>query len=294
MIKVLIILIVLVLSGIFAYLALENKKGSSSTTLAPGPSSKSEKGKDEPEPEPVPAKEDPGTCELSGDWAMTDECEATGTAIFTQTYKESKPGACPANEKARVKPCCYQKGDWKDTTPCDQGGRKTQEQTTINCASDLKTRRVDCEYVGPWVKTGGCTPDGIQYYNRLTINSAAEPNKSEKCCYTSNWSNWSGWGGCNGSKRYKTRTRKVVNCPSGTPDKETSSQNCRHCAGYWQTGAWSGWSGNGLCRQTRTRQDTYIITQNASNGGNGCPHRHGQKSGVHRQHRTGNCPPPGK
>src|SRR5210317_397707 len=149
MIKVLIILIVLVLSGIFAYLAVSNKKGvsTSTPTVVPGPSSDpqeieeeeltseiTEKAQDiqtEP-PEPEPEPEDPGTCELTGDWAMSGACQADGTAIFTQTYKESKPGACQANEKARVKPCCYQKGDWTDTSGCNEKGRKTQKQTTIN------------------------------------------------------------------------------------------------------------------------------------------------------------------
>jgi hypothetical protein len=303
MIKVVFVLVVLLLSAIFAYLVLSNKKGEESTKnkTQEGAKTSNETGSPEDEDtsstanaQPIETEppEDKGTCETTGDWAMSGECQADGTAIFTQTYKESKPGACSSTEKARVKPCCYQKGDWKDISECDEGGRKTQEQTTINCASDLKTRRVDCEYVGPWVKTGGCTPDGKQYYNRLTINSASEPNKSEKCCYTSNWSNWGGWGGCDGSKRYRTRTRKVVNCPTGTADKETDSQNCRNCKGYWQTGAWSRWSGQ--CLQTRTRQDTYIITQNASNGGSGCPHRHGQKSGVHRASRRYGCSPPGK
>ena len=236
MIKVLIILIVLVLSGIFAYLTLTNNKRGSSTTLAPGPSSKSEKGKDEPEPEPAPAKEDPGTCELSGDWAMSDECNADGTAIFTQAYKESKPGACPEDEKARVKPCCYQKGDWKDITPCDQGGRKTQEQTNINCSSELKTRRVDCPYVGEWKKVGECNANGKQTYTRIVVNSDEPVGKEENCCYVGPWGGWGGWSGCNRGTSTRRRTRPVVNCPSGTSGTETNS---RHC--HWYENKSTSW-----------------------------------------------------
>ena len=222
MIKVLIILIVLVLSGIFAYLTLTNKKGGSSNTLAPDPSSKSEKGKDEPEPEPVPAKEDPGTCELSGDWAMSDECNADGTAIFTQTYKESKPGACPANEKARVKPCCYQKGDWKDTTPCDQGGRKTQEQTTINCSSELKTRRVDCPYVGEWKKVGGCV-EGKQIYSRLVVNSDEPISRTENCCELGPWKNQLCY-----PNNSVLQSRARVNCGGAKSETRTLPNKCRY------------------------------------------------------------------
>ena len=229
---ILVILIVLVFVGIkLASTPKSAEKGAPTT-------SSTQEGEDEDtsstataqpiETEP-PEEEDPGTCETTGDWAMSGECQADGTAIFTQTYKESKPGACPSTEKARTKPCCYQKGDWTDKSECDQGGRKTQEQTTINCAENFKTRRVDCPYVGPWVKFGVCTPDGIQYYSRFVTNSGAEPNKSEKCCYTSDWSSWGGWSGCVGSRRSRIRTRTVVNCPTGTADKETITDNCGPC-----------------------------------------------------------------
>jgi len=223
MIKVLVILIVLVLSGIFVYLTVANKNVGSSTTLTLGPSNKS---KEEPEPEPVPTKEDLGTCEFTGDWAMSGECEATGTAIFTQTYKESKPGACPSNEKARVKPCCYQKGDWKDTTQCKTNGRKVQTQTTVNCAENFKTREVDCEYLSPWSKLGSCSSDGKQYYMRATVNSNQPNSKSEDCCYISAWGGWTEWSNCNGSSKTRSRSRIVVNCPSGTPTSETQTQSC--------------------------------------------------------------------
>jgi len=164
MIKVVFVLVVLLLSAIFAYLALSNKKGAKSSN----------------ETEPS-EEEDPGTCETTGDWAMSGECQADGTAIFTQTYKESKPGACPSTEKARVKPCCYQKGDWKDNTGCNERGRKTQEQTTVNCADAFKQREVDCPYVGSWRKTGECNSSGRQYYVRDVVNSGEPREKTERC-----------------------------------------------------------------------------------------------------------------
>src|SRR6056300_521677 len=132
--------------------------------------------------------ENKGTCETTGDWAMSGECEVTGTAIYTQTYKESKPGACPSTEKARVKPCCYQKGDWADISECKATGFKTQQQTTVNCADNIKMREYTCEYVGPWTKVGACTSDGNQAYYRVNVNSIKPTTKTEKCCYlTSDW-----------------------------------------------------------------------------------------------------------
>jgi len=284
MIKVVFVLIVLLLSAIFAYLVLSNKKDKKTPENNEGVKSSEKTQEDEDtsstaNAQPIetePPEEEPGTCETTGDWAMSGECQADGTAIFTQTYKESKPGACPSTEKARVKPCCYQKGDWTDTSGCNERGRKTQKQTTINCAESFKTREVDCPYVGPWRKTGGCASDGKQYYVRDVINSTESREKTEDCCYTSPWGGWGGWGGCNGSKRYKTRNRTVVNCPSGTATSETGSQNCNHCQGSWSWGGWSSYSGSNCGTQRSTRSGTYRISKNASNGGNGCPHRNGE------------------
>lgn len=229
MIKVVFVLIVLFLSVIFAYFAFANNKSVTSSkineeTVLPSVTEKAQSIQTE-------SPEDKGTCEVTGDWAMSGKCEVTGTAIFTQTYNESKPGACPSNEKARVKPCCYQKGDWKDVGECQMTGKKKQEQTTVNCAENFKTRDVDCEYVGPWIKLGECNIGGTQTYNRTVVNSDATPNKTEKCCYMSDWSNWSGWSGCSGSsnggyKKYRTRTRTIFNCPAGTKDKETEDRSC--------------------------------------------------------------------
>ena len=229
------VLILICLSAIFAYLVLSNKNDEKTPEIKEGAkSSETKKQEDEDtsstanaqpiETEP-PEEEDPGTCETTGDWAMSGECQADGTAIFTQTYKESKPGACPSTEKARVKPCCYQKGDWTDTTGCNERGRKTQKQTTVNCAENFKTREVDCPYVGPWRKTGDCNSSGKQYYVRDVVNSSEPKEKNENCCYISAWSGWTPWSNCNGSSKSKSRTRTVVNCP-GTSTNETQTEAC--------------------------------------------------------------------
>ena len=279
MIVVVLILVILILSVILAF---QFGKKSTPQVVVSKPLERGEEEEDTSttatsrsiETEP-PEEEDPGTCETTGDWAMSGECQADGTAIFTQTYKESKPGACPSNEKARVKPCCYQKGDWTDTTGCNERGRKTQKQTTVNCAENFKTREVDCPYVSPWRKTGDCNSSGKQYYVRDVVNSTESREKTEDCCYISPWGGWGGWGGCNGSKRYRTRNRTVVNCPSGTPTSETGSQNCNHCAGYWQKNikcwkpAGTVW---GTPQYSKHTYDKYVRTKNASNGGdNSCP-----------------------
>ena len=304
MIKLIITVIIIVLSLIFAY-SLGTRK-SETQTPTPTPSDKSQEAKEDEDTsstataQPIetvpPEPEDPGTCETTGDWAMSDECNADGTAIFTQTYKESKPGACPANEKARVKPCCYQKGDWKDISQCQATGKKTQEQTTVNCAKNMKTREVDCEYIGPWQKVGGCNADGKQYYNRTTLNSAAETSKTENCCYISPWGGWGGWGGCNGSKRYRTRNRTVVNCPSGTPTSETGSQNCNHCSGSWVNSGEHvsscvrvGYGYKSKRKRNVYHKQKYVISKNASNGGNACPHRSGETRTTNNLKRSENC-----
>ena len=280
MIKVVFVLVVLLLSAIFAYLVLSNRKDSSKEL----PKSKATQNQEDEdtsstanaqpiETEP-PEEEDPGTCEITGSWAMVGTCNADGTAKYTQTYKESKPGACPSSVKADFKPCCYQKGDWEDITECKSNGKKTQKQTTINCAEIFKTREVDCPYVGPWRKTGGCASDGKQYYVRDVINSTESREKTEDCCYMSPWGGWGGWSACNGSKRSRSRTRAVVNCPAGTATSETGSQNCSHCAGYWSTSkckkdrTW-GFK-NQWCKIVTTNK--YIRTENGTNGGdNSCP-----------------------
>jgi len=285
MIKVVFVLVVLLLSAIFAYLALSNKKDEETQeTKEDTKSTKTQEREDEDtsltatsqsiETEP-PEKEDPGTCEITGSWAMVGTCNADGTAKYIQTYKESKPGACPSSVKADFKPCCYQKGDWKDITECKSNGKKTQKQTTINCAESFKTREVDCPYVGEWKKTGGCGSDGKQYYTRFTINSSATTTKTENCCYISPWSGWGTWGACNGSKRYRNRNRTVINCPSDTPTSDTGSQNCNHCAGYWEKNikCWkSAGTFWGTPQYTKHTYDKYVRTKNASNGGdNSCP-----------------------
>jgi len=303
MIKVVFVLIVLLLSAIFAYLVLSNKKGEEIQENKDGSkSNETKKQEDEDtsstanaqpiETEPPEEEEDPGTCETTGDWAMSGECQADGTAIFTQTYKESKPGACPSNEKARVKPCCYQKGDWTDTSGCNERGRKTQKQTTINCAESFKTREVDCPYVGPWRKTGGCTSIGKQYYTRDVINSTESREKTEDCCFEGAWGGWSVWTRCNGSTRSRTRSRTPVNCPAGTKTSDTQTQSCNHCQGGW--GGWSGWgpwTGSTSCgtSQVRYKHRYYNITKNATNGGNACPHPHRKRDTQRDGKFNGHC-----
>jgi hypothetical protein len=232
----------------------------------------------ETETETETEPEDPGTCEITGTWAMVGTCNADGTAKYTQTYKESKPGACPSSVKADFKVCCYQKGDWKDITECKPTGKKTQEQTTINCAENFKTREVECEYVGPWNKVGACSADGKQYYTRDVVNSKEPTSKSEGCCYISPWSGWGGWTACNGTNRQRNRTRIVRNCENHITNSEIQVQDCNHCSGYW-----TGWSGekqvgsrwcSGPCGRTTAKFEnkrTYKITKNAKNGGTACP-----------------------
>ena len=87
--------------------------------------------------------------------------------------------------------CCYEKGDWWDITGCNENGKKTQQQTTVNCIDSKKTRDVDCEYVGEWRKTGECaagstdrysaTLKGKQWYSRTTVNSNKSTSESKDC-----------------------------------------------------------------------------------------------------------------
>jgi hypothetical protein len=173
-----------------------------------------------------PEEEDPGTCEITGSWAMVGTCNADGTAKYTQTYKESKPGACPSSVKADFKPCCYQKGDWEDISECKPTGKKTQKQTTINCAENFKTREVECPYEGEWKKIGSCSSDGNQEYYRITVNSTKDDSKTEKCCYTT--SDWRAYGGCEdhepGFQKY-TKTY-VGECRD---DEVIKFERCRKC-----------------------------------------------------------------
>jgi hypothetical protein len=151
---------------------------------------------------------------------------------------------------------------------------------------------VDCPYMGPWTPIGGCNSDGKQYYRRDVVNSGADRNKSENCCYISAWSAWPNWGGCNGSTRSKTRSRRVLNCPAGTATTETETQSCNHCQGSWSGWSnWSGWSGYSSCpakKKTRTQTRRYTITRNATNGGNSCPHPNGYVQ-TNSQSQGGRC-----
>ena len=216
-------------------------------------------------------------CEETGDWAMVGACNADGTAKYTQTYKENKVGGCPSTAKAKFMACCFQKGDWKDTTGCSSVGRKTQTQTTVNCPESVKTRQVDCPYVGPWVPIGGCGADGKQYYRRDVINSGESTSKAEDCCYIGAWNPWGGWGACNGTTRSRSRTRSVVNCPAGTATTDTENQGCNHCQGNFGEWSWGNWAGSTACGLTRMREGsrTYYVTKAATNGGRVCDWPHG-------------------
>ena len=235
MIKVVFVLVVLLLSAIFAYLALSNKKDEETQeTKEDTKSTKTQEREDEDtsltatsqsiETEP-PEKEDPGTCEITGSWAMVGTCNADGTAKYTQTYKESKPGACPSSVKADFKPCCYQKGDWKDITECKSNGKKTQKQTTINCAESFKTREVDCPYEGEWYKIGECS-DGVQQYFRITVNSDKTKTKTGACC--SPGGQWRYSGSC---EEFKPGFQKLTQDYVGecSDDEVTKWEECRTC-----------------------------------------------------------------
>jgi hypothetical protein len=83
------------------------------------------------------------------------------------------------------------------------------------------------------LKLGGCGADGKQYYRRDVVNSGATTSKSENCCFIGAWGGGTSSGDCNGSKRPHTRTRTVLNCPSGTVTTENQQRNCNHCQGKW-------------------------------------------------------------
>ena len=130
-------------------------------------------------------------CEVTGDWAKVGKCLVDGTAKWTRPTKENKPGGCDNSQKAKFMACCYEKGDWWDITGCNENGKKTQQQTTVNCIDSKKTRDVDCEYVGEWRKTGECaagstdrysaTLKGKQWYSRTTVNSNKSTSESKDC-----------------------------------------------------------------------------------------------------------------
>jgi hypothetical protein len=232
-------------------------------------------------------------CEQQGNWAMVGSCLADGTAKYTQTYKENKPGGCPSSAKAKFMPCCYQKNDWTDKTGCNSMGRKTQQQTTAgNCPDSVKTRQVNCSYVGPWVKIGGCGADGKQYYRRDVVNSGATATKSENCCFIGGWGGWTPSGDCDGSKRIHTRTRTVLNCPSGTRTTESQQRNCNDCEGKWVGGSVRNKfiRGSTVKIYDKMKTYTYKITKPASNGGKSCPHKDGEK----KEEKVGKCRVGGK
>ena len=234
-------------------------------------------------------------CEEDGNWAMVGACSADGTAKYTQTYRENKPNGCPSSAKAKFLPCCYQKGDWVDATSCNSMGRKTQKQTTAgNCPDSVKTKQVNCPYVGPWVKIGGCGADGKQYYRRDVVNSTASTSKSENCCFIGGWGGWTPSGDCDGSKRTHSRTRTVLNCPPGTSTTESQQRNCNDCEGKWVGGSVRNKykSGPATCFRCaritiydKMKTYTYKITKPASNGGKSCPHKDGEK----KEENIGNC-----
>ena len=226
---------------------------------------------------------------------MVGSCLADGTAKYTQTYRENKPNGCPSSAKAKFLPCCYQKGDWVDTTGCNSMGRKTQKQTTAgNCPESVKTKQVNCPYVGPWIAIGGCGADGKQYYRRDVVNSTASMSKSENCCFIGAWGGWTPSGDCNGSKRTHTRTRAVLNCPSGTATTENQQRNCNHCEGRWVDGAvrkqFQRRVRGLMSRPATTYYDrfktyTYKITKPATNGGRACSHQDGET----KEENIGQC-----
>jgi len=234
-------------------------------------------------------------CVEGGDWAMTpNSCNSKGLAIYTQSFTEGKPGGCPDSAKSKKMACCYQKGDWADTTTCNSIGRKTQQQTVAgNCPSSVKTRKVDCEYIGAWSKTGGCGSDGKQWYTRTTVNSDADTRKSENCCYKSAWNPWSAWSTCDGSSRSRSRTRAIKNCPANTPSSVSESQTCNHCVGSW-TKSGGEYKINGACggctRRVSTKQNwKYIVTKNKKAGGQDCEASHNDTKTTHVSSRSYKC-----
>jgi hypothetical protein len=99
-------------------------------------------------------------------------------------------------------------------------------------------------------------------------------------------------GGCDGSKRTHTRTRTVLNCPSGTKTTESQQRNCNDCEGKWVGGSvrnkFSRQTGTHRWRKTyydKMKTYTYKITKPATNGGRSCPHKDGEK----KEENLGQC-----
>ena len=238
----------------------------------------------------------PPCCIENGDFALIGACNADGTGIFSQTYKENKVGGCSDSQKAKVFGCCYEAGDWTDTTGCNEAGKKTQTQTTNGCAESKKTREVNCEYIGQWNSIGGCGTDGLQYYNRTIVNnsSGSSISKSDPCCYVGPWSGFSGWGACDGTNRNRTKSRTVVNCPAGTPVIENEIQACNNCQGDWSDWTWGDWGSYSICfnqsqKRSRTGTRTYRINKYQTNGGTGCPHGDGEEVQTETQYESKSC-----
>ena len=201
-------------------------------------------------------------CEVTGDWAKVGDCKPDGTAKWIRPYKENKPGGCDNSQKAKIMACCYPKGDWRDITGCNENGKKTQEQTTVNCIKEKKTREIDCEYVGEWYKNGGCGTDGKQWWSRTTVNSNKTRSESRDCCYEGPWkkglvggqhesvligedangnavngNSWYGSWSPNHWKAYSIEEREIKNCPPGHPTEKRSYKcgrgSCRQYDKYW-------------------------------------------------------------
>ena len=196
-------------------------------------------------------------CEEADDWAMVGTCNADGTANYTQTYKENKVGGCPSTAKAKVLACCFQENVWTDTTGCNSIGRKTQEQTTVNCPESLKTKQVDCPYIGPWIPIGGCGTDGKQYYRRDVVNSGADTSKSEDCCPGDDLRPWSDWGSCQSSGKQTSKRTEYSAC-AGADAVISREQNCCYEENNW--GEWQGCDGK--------NEYSYQTTVNCPSGTN--------------------------
>ena len=190
-------------------------------------------------------------CEETGDWAIVGTCSADGTGKYTQTYKENKVGGkectagtyceensanngCPPSAKAKIMPCCYPKRNWTDTTTCNSAGIKTQRQDTVgNCSDSVKTRPVNCPYVGPWSKKGGCAPIGpggayLQQYERKVVNSDEITLREEPCCYIPNENVWNVDGGCGSFQPNKQRYIRPT-LGTCTDSEKNKYEPCRPC-----------------------------------------------------------------
>ena len=225
-------------------------------------------------------------CIENNDWALKPgTCGADGVAIYTQTYKENKVGGCPDEVKSKKMACCYQKGDWTDTTKCNSVGVKSQKQTTAgNCPSSVKTRKVDCKYIGEWSKVGGCSVLGKQTYIRNVVNGTETTQKIDDCCFKTDWVNS---GACKSNGK-QTQTRVVKNCPGESATREV---DCKYIGEWSKSG---GCSDQGKQTYTRTVVNGTETTQKTENccyktdwtNSGGC-----STEGKQRQTRTvKNCP----